>query len=398
MVLFLAIPATADTQIRPTVVVDYTLEPAALLPGDTGTLTLSIENMASKEVYVKEDDQTFDMNAYIASITLKGNDNIKVLNNEYTDIGLLGPQDSIRIAFNIKAEDDATDGVHFLNMEVVGGSDMYDLNYNIPVKVDSRDIKLILATMPATVMNEISTVELDIVNPRPNDLNNVILIPEAEDITFNPAEVFVGNVPAGNSSRVSLTMNTMEVPAGMRNVSFTASYFNGDNSHISAEKEAPVTVVEQTSLIFTNIEVTGFGNTYTVTGDINNFGTTDAKNVLITVEGSDEIQPMQPYANYFVGTLEADDFSSFELSARVLSDQITTIPIIIEFRDTDNVYSSITGKLDIDNKIVTKETDTKTPTWIWAVTGLATLMVAGFIFYSWRRRKNPDENELYPEE
>ncbi len=377
---------------------DYTLEPAALLPGDTGTLTLSIKNMATSEVYVKEDDQTFDMNAYIASITLDGNDNIEILDNEYTDIGLLGPQDSIRIAFNIKAQDDATDRVHFLNMEVVGGSDMYDLNYNIPVKVDSRDIKLILATMPATVMNEISTVELDIVNPRPNDVNNVMIIPKARDITFNPAEVFVGTVPAGNRSRVSLTMNTMNVPAGMRNVSFSASYFNGDNSHISSEKETAVTVVEQTSLIFTNIEVTNFGNTYTVTGDINNFGTTDAKNVLITVVQSDDIQPMQPYANYFVGTLEADDFSSFELSARVLSDQINSIPITIEFRDTDNVYSSITSKLDIDNNIVSKETDTQTPLWVLAVTGLAALLVAGIIFYSWRKRKNPDESEPYPEE
>jgi hypothetical protein len=229
-----------------------------------------------------------------------------------------------------------------------------------------------------------------------------MISPQAEDITFNPAEVFVGTVPAGNRSRVSLTMNTMDVPAGVRNVSFTASYFNGDNSHISSEKRTDVTVVEQTSLIFTAIEVTNSGNAYTVTGDINNFGTTDAKNVLITIEKSADIQPMQPYANYFVGTLEADDFSSFELSARVLSDQITSIPILIEFRDTDNVYSAINFEFEIDNYIISKPTDQSTPVWIWGVTGLITLAVAGIIFYSWRKRKGHIEEEeqikLLPEE
>ncbi|MCD4801181.1 MAG: hypothetical protein K8R01_06295, partial [Methanococcoides sp.] len=149
--------ATAETEIRPTVVVDYTIDPAVLMSGDTGTITMDIENMATGTVYVTEDDETFDMNAYIASITLAGNSNIDVISKGYTDIGLLGPKDTIKLTFNVRAKDNATNGIHFLNMEVVGGSDMYDLNYNIPVKIDNRDLKLIMATMPSTVMNEIST-------------------------------------------------------------------------------------------------------------------------------------------------------------------------------------------------------------------------------------------------
>jgi len=85
--------ATAETEIRPTVVVDYTIDPAVLMSGDTGTITMDIENMATGTVYVTEDDETFDMNAYIASITLAGNSNIDVISKGYTDIGLLGPKD-----------------------------------------------------------------------------------------------------------------------------------------------------------------------------------------------------------------------------------------------------------------------------------------------------------------
>jgi len=378
--------ATAETEIRPTVVVDYTMDPAVLMPGDTGTITMDIENMATGTVYVKEDDETFDMNAYIASITLESNSNIDVISKGYTDIGLLGPKDTIKLTFNVRAKDNATNGIHFLNMEVVGGSDMYDLNYNIPVKIDNRDLKLIMATMPSTVMNEISTVELDIINTRPNEVNNVIITPEGKGVKFNPSEVFVGAIPSGNKSTVTVTLNTMASTSGEKEVSFTASFFNGDNYHVSEKEDTTIDVVEQPSLIFTSIEVNNIGKQYTFTGDINNFGTTDAKNVLVSVAGSDDIKPMQPYANYFIGTLEADDFSSFELSAQILSSNVTKVPILIEFRDTDNVYSSVTGYIDLEN-IATYENDNKPATWVWLIAAVLLIAVAVAIAYSWKKRE-----------
>lgn len=393
LLLFLVGTASAETEIRPTVVVDYSMEPAVLMPGDIGTITMSIDNMATGTVYVKEDDETFDMNAYIASITLGGDSNIEVISKGYTDIGLLGPQDTIKLTFNVRAKNNATNGIHFLNMEVIGGSDMYDLNYNIPVKIDNRDLKLILATVPSTVMNEISTIEIDIINTRSNDISNVIMKPEGDGVKFNPSEVFVGAIPSGNKSTVTVTLNTMESTNGLKDVSFTASFFNGDNHHISEKEEATISVVEQTSLIFTSIEATSIGNQYTFTGDINNFGTTDAKNVLVSITGSDDIKPMQPYANYFVGTLEADDFSSFELSARILSSNVTKVPVLIEFRDTDNVYSSVTGYIDLENTATSGKNEEKSTMWMWAIAAVLLIAVAGAIAYSWKKREQAPEDD-----
>ena len=399
LLLTLVVPAAADTDIRPTVVVDYSMEPAVLMPGDTGTITISIENMANGEIYVQEDDKTFDMNAYIASIALGGNDDIEILNKEHTDIGLLGPRDTIKLAFNIRAKETAENGVHFLTMELVGGSDMNNLNYNIPVKIDDRNLKLIMATMPTTVMNEISTIEIDIINTRPNEVTNVIIKPEGENVSFNPAEVFVGNIPAGDKSTVEITLNTMASPGGMKNISFIASFFNGDNFHTSGNENLEINVVDQPSLIFTSLEVTQIGNTYSIIGDINNFGTTDAKNVLVSVDGSEDIKPVQPYANYFVGTLEADDFSSFELSARVLSSEVNQIPILIEFRDTDNVYSSVTGYIDLESASTAPGEKNDTPVWMWGIIGLSTIAIAGVIAYSWKKRKTAEtENDEDPDD
>ena len=43
----LPIHADTDTEIAPTIVVDYTVDPATLMPGDTGTVTITLFNGAT---------------------------------------------------------------------------------------------------------------------------------------------------------------------------------------------------------------------------------------------------------------------------------------------------------------------------------------------------------------
>ncbi|MEA1985414.1 MAG: hypothetical protein U9N13_07160 [Euryarchaeota archaeon] len=388
-------PASGTTDIRPTVSVSYTMEPAVFMPGDTGTITVTLENMATGEIYVQEDDETFDMNAYIRSAVLGGNANIDILDSGYTDIGLMGPGDALELTFNIQASDEASNGVHFLELELVGGSDMYDLNYRIPVKVDDRSLKLIVSKLPSTAMNEISTISLDVVNTRPNDVTGVIVTAHGEDVVFTPAEEFIGTISNSNRSTATFSLNTMRSDQGIKNLSFSTSYFNGDNLHQSGETTASISVVNRSALIFTGLEISHIGNRYTFTGDINNFGTTDAQNVMLSIIGSDDVKPLQPHANYFIGTLEADDFSSFDLSARVTYG-VSAIPILIEFRDTDNAYSSLTATFDVDDATLgstSGEESEGMPFTTWALVGIAALVILGLIGYTWKKRKNDDTQD-----
>ncbi len=383
-----AIPASGDTDVRPTVALNYQVEPAVLMPGDSGTVTISLNNMATGEIYVSEDDKTFDMNAYILSATLGGNSNIDILDSTYTNVGLIGPGDTLQLTFNIKAKKDIQNSVHFLNFELVGGSNMYDLNYKIPVKVYDRDLKLIVSNLPSTVINEVSIISLDIINTRAIGVSSVIVIPVGDDVVFTPPEVFVGTIQAGNRSTATFTLNTMASSPGIKDVSFSASYFNGDNLHQSAGVNTTINVVEQSSLLLTAIEIKDVGTKYTITGDINNVGITDAKNVMLSIVESDDVEPVQPYANYFIGTLEADDFSSFELSARLSSGDITSVPVLIEFRNTDNAYTSITESIDLDkNSIIGSGSgDGMSPIVIGAIviSGIVIIVIIG---YSWKKRK-----------
>lgn len=383
--------ASADTEIRPTITVNYSIDPGVLMPGDTGTVTVELRNMASGEVYVQEDDETFDMNAYIASAALEGNKAIKILDGIQTDVGLLGPGDYIRLTFNIKANENASNGMHFLELEVVGGSDMYNLNYRIPVKVDDRDLKIIVSDMPPTLMREYSTINVEVVNLRPNDITGVIVTPKGNDIDFFPANVFVGTIAGGNKSTATFTLNTMASIRGNKEMQFSTSYFNGDNLHTSSDTNYSIDVVDQSALILSALEVENTGNVYSITGDINNFGTTDAKNVMISVMATDNVTPVQPYEKYFVGTLESDDFSSFELSASTQGSNVDEIPLLIEFRNTNNAYAYIKENISVQKRTVPVSSDSGGMSFIMiGLVAVVCIAVIGIIVYSWKKNKNSE--------
>jgi hypothetical protein len=390
-----SIQGTAITEIRPTFTVDYIIEPEYFMPGDIGTITITLANMATGEKYVTEDDETLDMNAYVASASLDGDNNLQILDKSYTDIGLLGPGDTLKLTFTVKAMDNATTGVHFTDLTIVGGSDMNDFNYRIPVKVDDRNVKVIMSNFPSILMNEVSTISVDVVNRRPNDVTSVIVTPRAKGMTFSPSDYFVGSISEGNKSTATFTFNTMSSKEGYTDVSFTASYFNGDNLHNSETSSKEVRIIKQSPLVFTGIEIESSGNKYTLSGDMNNFGITDAKNVLVSIEDIEGIEPLQPYANYFIGTLEADDFSSFELSARVTSENVTSIPILIEFRDPDNAYTAITQEISLDTASgvsYSSSDDEGSSLGLWLGASIIVIVIVAVIGYSWKKRKD-EENE-----
>ncbi|MBP1909820.1 COG1361 S-layer family protein [Methanolobus bombayensis] len=401
LLAFFSFPVAATTEIRPTLTLDYNIEPEVFMPGDMGTITVSLSNMATGEIYVEEDDETLDMNSYIASASLNGNGNLEILDKSYTDVGLLGPGDTLKLTFNVKVMENATTGVHFVDLVIVGGSNMYDLNYRIPVKVDDRNVKVIMSNFPSTLMNEVSTISVEVVNRRPNDVTSVIVTPHAEGMTFSPSDYFVGSIPEGNKSTATFTFNTMSSEEGYTDVSFTASYFNGDNLHNSDTASKEVRIIKQSPLVFTGIEIESSGNKYTFSGDLNNFGITDAKNVIVSIENIEGIEPLQPYANYFIGTLEADDFSSFELSARVTSENMTSIPILIEFRDPDNAYTAISQEISLDSSSgvsYTSSDDEGGSIGLWIGAFLVVIAIAAIIGYSWKKRKEDEKEETEDED
>ena len=172
---------------------------------------------------------------------------------------------------------------------------------------------------------------------------------------------------------------------------FSTTYFNGDNLHTSSDTNYNVEVVNQSALILSALEIESTGNVYSITGDINNFGTTDAKNVMISVMANENITPVQPYEKYFVGTLESDDFSSFELSASTQGSNVEEIPVLIEFRNTNNAYAYIKENISVQKRTVSVSSDSGGMSFIMiGFVAIICIAVFGIIAYSWKKRKNSE--------
>jgi hypothetical protein len=213
---------------------EFVSDPEVFMPGDRGTVTVTLTNTASNPT-VTIDGSDFDTNARIQAAVLRPlSDGIIVLDAPYGEMGLLGPGDSIKLTFNVKVAEDAPEGTHNFELAIEGNSFDYNSRKNIPLKVDSSNIRVI-PSKELQLTNGESTIEFDVANTHPNEFSSVSIKPEAEGITFYPAEYFIGpmnpdelftiefNAVAGDSWRTS--------KEGGINMSLTANYNNGINRH-----------------------------------------------------------------------------------------------------------------------------------------------------------------------
>ena len=232
------------------------------MPGDRGTITVTLTNTATTPT-VTIDGRDYDTNARIQAAVLRPlSEGIIVLDSPYEDMGLLGPGNSITLTFNVKVAEDAAEGTHNLELAIEGNSFDYNSRKNIPLKVDSSNIRVI-PSKDLQLINGESTLEFDVANTHPNEFNSVRIKPEAEGVRFYPAEYFIGpmnpdelftiefNAVADNSSD-SRRENSEPI-----NLTLSASYGNGINKHENIVSNMSIQSVEETEGGSSNMVITG---------------------------------------------------------------------------------------------------------------------------------------------
>ena len=128
-------------------------------------------------------------------------------------------------------------------------------------------------------------------------------------------------------------------------MTFNVSFRNGNNVHTTSA-DLPLNI--GTSLrasvpIINNIALAGTGNSFTMTGDVTNAGITDASGLVLSVGAP--ATPIQPYANYAVGALASDDFSSFTLT--FTTTDLSAVPVTIQWKDANGNTLTTTQTLDL---------------------------------------------------
>jgi hypothetical protein len=349
-------------------ITDYHVSPDVLMQNDIGTVTVTIKNMeVLNSVKIKE-------------ANLRESE-IKVLSKPYVNIGRLGPGGSIDLSFTIKAG--YTDGIFYPKL-TLEAENAERIRYQIPVKVDSTPLTLGVNDIPEEIFkDERAKIGLVVGNPRLNTVTGVKIATVEENVI--PSEVFVGALASDDSKDASFNFTAQST--GDHILNFKLEFKNGDNLH-STVLNIPVSVTESkksAELILTGIEVessSGMG-AYKITGDINNAGLEEARSVVMKVGAAEGVEAMNPYKAYFVGLLSSDDFSSFELDVKV-GENVTTVPLLIEYKNEDSDLFTMTEYISIEHSPVASSSELSVS--MIAVLVVVAILVVGVIAYSWKKR------------
>jgi LPXTG-motif cell wall-anchored protein len=249
ILLLLIMGSAAAYEYRMPVNIQYTITPAVLMPGDEALLAIELENGAAsygvgKDAGVGTSAQSALLSTPINRTTLLGTPELKVISNDYSNLGMIGPNDKITIYYKIKASENISSGTYLIGFQVVGGYDIITINREIPVKVDKAPVGM------ARAETATSTFNLNVANPRENTLNAVTISPSAPGIVFSPDEYYIGTMDPDEVFTISFSLESKDPSRPITsptNLSFVAKFKNGDTWHESGDYVASYTPPKDTT-------------------------------------------------------------------------------------------------------------------------------------------------------
>ncbi|WP_436906644.1 COG1361 S-layer family protein [Halosimplex marinum] len=138
-------------------------------------------------------------------------------------------------------------------------------------------------------------------------------------------QALVDRVAAGESRTVRLNAT---LSADRAAVDVVATY---DVARQRGEATASTALTQTPGTIgLTGLEVVPEGGRLRISGSASNLGTTDAQSVLVGVVDTDRVTPTAPNREYFVGTVPASDFVSFDVYAAT-EGNVSTVPLRVEY-------------------------------------------------------------------
>lgn len=303
-----------------------TMDPYVFYPFEEGTITVTLTNSGTSSVGLSDPD--------ILS------ENVHVMNkNSWSTTSFIGPGSNLSYSFLVKV--DPPDGTYF-PLFTVGAQNAGSIHYPFMIKVDATEIKAVVSETPdAFSPSAQETVNVTVINPRAGEIKNIQIIPVGEGIAVTPSTKYISSLDARSSVDVSFSVTAKEES----DLTFQVIYDNGETQHTTnvvlpikfgTDKSAAVPTVN-------NIALTSSGSSYDVTGDVTNTGISDANGLVVTV-GS-PAKGTGTYAEYAVGSLAADDSSSFEVTFTCTD--LSSVPLVISWKDDDGDDYHVTRILDL---------------------------------------------------
>jgi len=304
---------------------NVTMDPETFFPGDDGTLTVTLTNGGTTAIGLSHPDLI--------------STHLNVQASDWEGMSFVGAGSTITysIRFTVKPEPGTYSALFTL-----GTQNGNAIHYPITIDVDSNSLTAAVTSKPTSFAPEAEqNVTLTLMNTRGGEITNVVITPEGSGIESDPTKELVSSIDPSGSTDITFGIT----PHQASNLTFAISYQNGDNTH-TTDVVLPIDIGQDKTAavpVLNDVALTTSGSAYDITGDITNAGISDAYGVIVTV-GS-PATGTGTYPEYAIGSIASDDSGSFELT--FTSSDLSAVPVIISWKDSDGNDYSLTKTLDL---------------------------------------------------
>jgi hypothetical protein len=319
---FVAILVTAlPVYAEPTVTIDsYQVTPAVLMPGDLGTIQITLKNTATTATIQESSGiilegkftttTNMDVNVFIEKAGLEGN-GIVVIGSNFQRIGDIGPGQTIPMTFLIKAP--ANPGVYFPEVwiDTAGGR---STRYPIPVNVNTQIsvpkwavVGTAITTPKATRPGDEALVSLQLMNTGQSVADRVIVRIGNASTSVMPKNVQLYHIPSiepGKTTSIDIALVTdRKTATGIASLPVSVQYYTVDGTQHTENGAISLLIQGQAEISIASIETSperlAEGVPFNLIIRVENAGTGDAKSVSAKVD-----LPLSGTREAFLGTIK----------------------------------------------------------------------------------------------
>jgi len=351
---FITVPAGAmDTgagTTNPTVIItDYTVTPAVLLPGDMGTITLTIRNTADSASQNENsgittggtfaNSKSTDINVFIENVHLEKN-GVDVLTGDFDRLGELGPGQSIPVTFVIRAPEKS--GIYFPEawIDVKGGrSTRYPLtvNVNTDISTQKKPALTVVQSLPERVApGDDCTAGITIANTgllRASDITMVVNSTTKSLVLKTPGRYYTEHLDPGEGANMTLVLATdKNTPLGIDPVTLALTYRNPDGTTERQIETLGIPVKGRADIAVKSFSTDPVrpvpGNAFTLIIRVENTGTDQATSVRATLDS-----PFAGTTTSFIGSIDKDSDAPAIFYLQATKDGTVPVNLTVSYTD-----------------------------------------------------------------
>lgn len=344
---FIIVPVAAT---NPTVIITgYEVTPAVLMPGDMGTITLTIKNTA--EVASEKENtgivsggtfastKSTDINVFIENVHLKKN-GIDVLTDDFDRLGELGPGQSLPVTFVIRAP--SRSGIYFPEAWIDvkdGRSTRYPVmvNVNTDISTQKKPSLFVTQKLPDRVApGEDCTVVITIKNTGLIQASDIALVVNSTTkslVLTNSGRYYWNHLSPNEETNLTLHFATdKNTPIGIDPVTLTITYLNPDGTIVRQTETVGIPVKGRAEIAVSSVTTDPVrpvpGGMFVLIIRVENTGTDQASSVRAILDS-----PFTGTKTSFIGSIDKNSDAPAIFYLQAVKDGTVPANLTISYND-----------------------------------------------------------------